>query len=140
MTYRFVPNFALRIVQQALLVEAIVRGFNYMSTPDASSALYTELEQSAPLGVWGALFITCGVVGLFGEAWLSYNGSSLQWSHRAWPTFIAHVGLLALFLAFAVSSLLGVLSREPIYGYVTPYDFAFFALGHWAYARRRKHV
>ncbi|QJD50434.1 hypothetical protein SEA_CHRIS_32 [Mycobacterium phage Chris] len=140
MTYRFVPNFALRIVQQALLVEAIVRGFNYMSTPDASSALYTELEQSAPLGVWGALFIFCGVLGLIGEAWMAYDGTVLRWTHRAWLAFIAHVGLLSLFGAFAFSSMIGVLSREPIYGYVSPYDFAFFALGHWAYARRRKHV
>ncbi|AYR01199.1 hypothetical protein SEA_SCARLETT_32 [Mycobacterium phage Scarlett] len=140
MTYRFVPNFALRLVQQALLVEAIVRGCNYISTPDAASALYTEVEQSAPLAVWGTAFILCGVVGLAGELWMNYNGTSIASQHRAWPPLIAHVGCMVLFGAFAISSLIGVLSREPIYGYVTPYDFAFFALGHWAYARRRKHV
>ncbi|AXH48806.1 minor tail protein [Mycobacterium phage Steamy] len=140
MTYRFVPNFALRVVQIALLVEAIIRGLNYMATPSDYSPIYSAAEQSAPLWVWGWLFITAGVLGLAGEAWMSSNGSSLAWNYRAWPSFVSHIGLMSLFVAFALSSGAGVISREPLYGFISPADFMFFAVAHWAFARRRKHV
>lgn len=141
MTYRFVSDSALRVVQVGILTEAVVRGLNYIATPSQElSLLYDAADKSMPLWCWGLIFILFGVTGLLGELWMSTNGTSVQWSHRAWPSYLAHTGLMVLFGAFAFSAAAGVIARDGFYGFVTPYDFLFFAIAHWAYARRRKHV
>ncbi|QFP94820.1 hypothetical protein SEA_MARSHAWN_34 [Mycobacterium phage Marshawn] len=142
MTYRFVRDSSLRIVQLGLLTEAVVRGFNYIRTPLAeTSVVYDAAQETAPLAVWGSLFLAFGLLGLAGELWMQHRGrrgTTLEWSHLAWPSFVSHIGLMALFAAFAISAFVGVLTRSPVYGFVTPYDFVVFMLVHWAFARRRK--
>ena len=141
MTYRFVTNTSLRIVQIGLLLEAIVRGVNYLVTPSDASMLYHAAQGTMPLYVWGIMFIAMGLIGLLGELWMSYNGSTLGWDNRSWPSFISHIGLMALFAGFAASAVVGIVERgAPFYGFVTPFDFVVFSVAHWAFARRRKHA
>lgn len=140
MTYRFVSDTALRVGQFALLIEAVVRGLNYLATPPRSSDALSQLELSAPLWVWGYTFIVFGVIGLFGEALLSGTQSNGSYNPRAWPSFIAHGALMFLFMAIAVGTAVGIAERQPVYGFVSPYDLLAFAVGHWMFARRRKHA
>lgn len=141
MTYRYVSDTGLRVAQFALLLEAVVRGLNYLATPQGSPAL-TQMELTAPLWAWGVLFITLGVTGLFGEALMS--GTTAPDGHlynpRAWPSFFAHSALMFTFLACAAASMISVAARTPFYGFVGPYDLFAFAVGHWVFARRRKNV
>lgn len=142
MTYRLVPDYALRVAQFFLLLEAIVRGLNYLATPQGSSAALTQIELTAPLWVWGALFITLGAIGLYGEALMSGTrapGGQL-YNPRAWPSFFAHSALMFTFIAWAVASLVSVSERQPFYGFVGSYDLFAFAVGHWVFARRRRNV
>lgn len=140
MTYKFVSDTALRVGQFALLIEAVVRGLNYLVTPPRSSDALSQLEQSAPLWIWGYIFIVLGVLGLFGEALLSGTDSNGSYNPRAWPSFLAHGALMFLFAAIAVGTIVGIAQREPFYGFVAPYDLMAFAIGHWIFARRRKNA
>lgn len=142
MTYRFVSDGALRIAQIALLLEAVVRGVNYLVTPPASADTLTLLEASAPLWVWGWGFILLGGLGVFGEALMSGTSASpgQLYNSRAWPSFIAHSALMFLFISLALSAGAGVMQREHLYGFVAPYDLLAFSAGHLMFARRRKHV
>lgn len=140
MTYRFVTDSSLRVVQLAFLIEAIVRGLNYITTPDDYSLLYWQAQESMPLDMWGSIFVLFGVTGLFGEWLMHGNGSTNKWDNKAWPSFIAHIGLMVLFVGFSVSAMAGVTMRDGFYGFVVPYDLLIFAVVHWAFARRRRHV
>lgn len=142
MTYRFVSETALRFVQLALLVEAIVRGINYIITPTEASSVYNQLIESAPMWVWGVGFIFFGTAGLFGEALLAGNVEppTVMRNPRAYPSFFAHSALMILFIALALSAIAGVADRDPFYGFHVPYDMLAFAGLHWMFARRRKNA
>lgn len=141
MTYRYVSNTALRIGQIALLVEAIMRGLNYVTTPQRAAGVLNQVEGSAPLWAWGGLFVGLGVLGLFGEALISgtepYLGS---YNPRAWPSFIAHSALMCAYLAISAGALVTVIQTHPHYGYLESYDMFGLALANWVFARRRRHV
>lgn len=141
MTYRYVSPIGLRIGQIALLVEAIVRGINYIRVPPAARnpILVNVVEASAPVWVWGTLFITLGVVGLYGEAWLSGTETSPgQYNPRAWPSFIAHSALMCAYIGIALGATLLVARQHPGYGWLDPYDLYGLALANWIFARLRR--
>lgn len=141
-TYRYVSDTALRVAQIFLLLEAVVRGLNYLASPPGSSITLNQLELTAPLWVWGWLFITLGAIGLFGEALMSGTKAPLGqiYNPRAWPSFFAHSALMFTFITCSVATIVAVAQREPFYGFVGAYDLFAFAVGHWVFARRRKHV
>lgn len=149
MTYRYVADRSLQIAQIALLATAVVRGANYLVTPPGSSFTLWSIEDSAPLWVWGYTFIGFGMLGLLGEAWMGHgkwadgggrHARTPSWvAQRRWiPSNIAHVGLILLYLAVAVSAAIGLFAREPFYGFVAPVELTGFALAHWVFASRRK--
>ncbi|AEJ94516.1 minor tail protein [Mycobacterium phage Achebe] len=142
MTFRYVPAYGLRVIQLAVLFEAIVRGLMYLFMPAGSSASLTQLENSAPLTVWGAVFITAAVFGLFGETLMSgtesYMGSSSHNNPRAWPSFIAHASLMILYVALAFGYGTALYQADAAHFAIIPYDLLLIAYLHWLFARRRK--
>lgn len=136
MTYRLIPPFGLRLLQIVVLVEAITRGIAYVTLPNSVLA-DTDVVNSAPLWVWGSVFIAFGVLGLFGEALLSGVPIDRNGTPRAWPSFIAHTGLMALYatlgLAYASAAVAGETYLASAPGAVIGFAFV-----HWLFARRRK--
>ncbi|AOT24686.1 minor tail protein [Mycobacterium phage Stasia] len=125
-----------------MLFEAVFRGLMYLLMPDRSTTALTQLENSAPLAVWGVVFITAAVVGLFGEALMSgteaYNGTSSQSNPRAWPSFIAHAALMILYVTLALGYGMSLYDAEAAHFAIIPYDLLLIAYLHWLFARRRK--
>ncbi|ATN87949.1 minor tail protein [Mycobacterium phage Cerulean] len=144
MTFRYVPAWGLRGLQFAVLVEASLRGLMYMLMPHVglSSSSLTELERSAPLYVWGLIFIAASVFGLFGETLMSgtenYMGSSSQNNPRAWPSFISHAALMILYVTLALAYGASLYDANAAHFAIIPYDLLMIAYLHWLFARRRK--
>lgn len=110
-------------VQVCLLLAAVARGIDYIAPPAPQSSVLSVMERLAPMGLWGALFLTGGLIGLIGLA------------IDRWPlASVGHIICLALYGGFAVGSLLDVLGRTPIEGWRTPIDWALLAIVHWAFA------
>jgi hypothetical protein len=139
MTYRYLPSFGLRVLQIVILIESLFRGVSYLTVPKAGTIILTDIEQSAPMQVWGIAFISFAVLGIYGEALMSgtnanpYTGGN----PRAWPSFVAHSGLMILYgtmvLAYADASFNG----RPVLAQAAA-AMAVFAYVHWLFARRRK--
>lgn len=141
MTYRFVPAFGLRLIQLIILVKSILRGIMYLAVQPNVAVELTPLEQTAPLAVWGTIFITFGVLGLFGEALMSgceITHMRSQGNIRAWPSFIAHASLTILYITLAVAYSASVYRHNITSMALTPFDMLMLAYLHWLFARRRK--
>ncbi|AMS01026.1 minor tail protein [Mycobacterium phage ArcherNM] len=138
MTYRYTPPFGLRILQIVILIESLTRGIAYIVTPQVVLS-ETDIVNSAPIQVWGSIFIAFAVLGLFGEALMSgvTKVDSSGGNPRAWPSFIAHSGLMVLYaalsLAYASAVLDGELTLSSAPGAVLVFGYI-----HWLFARRRK--
>uniref|UniRef100_A0AAU8GMJ5 Membrane protein n=1 Tax=Mycobacterium phage Stink TaxID=3136630 RepID=A0AAU8GMJ5_9VIRU len=139
MTYRYLPPFGIRVLQLVILIESFLRGFSYVAAPHGVLAT-TDLIHSAPMSVWGALFMGFAVLGLFGEALMS--GTSPSFGNganpRAWPSFVAHAGLMILYITIAVAYAGAVVDGELGLASAPP-AMAVFAFTHWLFARRRKY-
>ncbi|AFF28328.1 minor tail protein [Mycobacterium phage Twister] len=137
MTYRYTPPFGLRLLQLVILFEALFRGLTYVVRPDTVMAT-TDVTKSAPMEVWGAIFILFAVVGFFGEALMS--GVPINQDNangRAWPSFIAHAGLMIMYLTLSLAYADAVISGE--FGLASaPVAMLVLAFIHWLFARRRK--
>ncbi|AQP31023.1 minor tail protein [Mycobacterium phage Tinybot] len=143
MTFRYVPAWGLRGLQLAVLMEAGLRGLMYLLLPSLplSAASLTELERSAPLPVWGAIFIAAAVVGLFGEALMSGTEPwmlSGRGNPRAWPSFVAHAALMILYITLAMAYGASLYASNAAHFAIIPYDLLLLAYLHWLFARRRK--
>lgn len=138
MTWRLIrtDDKLLQLAQLVLLCVAVTRGLDYLITPAGSSAALSYIEQSAPLPVWGALFIAFGMTGLAGEWWMSFGESDRRWI----ASWTAHAGLAALYFTFAIGALLELFSREPFYGFRTACDWAILGFLHVVFIRRRDRV
>ncbi|BBX09505.1 hypothetical protein [Mycolicibacterium aichiense] len=137
MTYRYTPPFGIRVLQIVILCEAILRGIAFILTPQVTLAT-TDIVASAPIQVWGAGFITFAVVGLFGEALMSgVPLSANDSSARAWPSFVAHSGLMILYSAMTLAYVAAVFDGEHALS-TAPGAMAVFAYVHWLFARRKK--
>jgi hypothetical protein len=99
--YRYVRPQALATAQIVLFCAATIRGGDYIVRDYISAAratwTLTIVEESGPLWLWGALFITAGVIGIAGELWCRYI------NRRAAPTvpWMCHVVLFALYAVVA---------------------------------------
>lgn len=138
MTYRFVSNTALRIGQIALLGEAVIRGMNYILTPPEEIPAMNSVEASAPLWMWGGLFVGLGVLGWFGEALMSGTEHVVGDNPRAWPSFLAHSALMCTYLAMALGSFASVMQQHPRYGWLIAYDLLGATIGNWIFAKKRR--
>lgn len=140
MTYRYTPTFALRIIQLVILFEAIMRGLMYLLIDKQTTQELSALEQSAPLAVWGGVFIAFGVLGLFGEALMSgteaYMGS--RGNPRAWASFMAHASLMILYVTLSLAYTASITEKGLAFMALVPYDLLMLAYLHWMFARRRK--
>ncbi|OCB43952.1 hypothetical protein A5721_22955 [Mycobacterium vulneris] len=136
MTWRLVHTDALQLVQLYVLAAAVVRGVDYLITPPGSSEVLNLIERAAPLWFWAVVFIAFGVLGLAGEWWMSFGVSTNRWI----ASYIAHAGLVALYLAVGIGALSDVLDRNPPYGFRTPMEWIFIAVVHAIFVRRRERV
>lgn len=138
MTYRYVTEAALKVGQIALLGEAIVRGLNYILAPPTEFVAMNTVQDSAPLWVWGILFISLGVAGWFGEALMSGTEPYHGQNPRAWPSFLAHTALMCTYLSIAIGAFVAVVQQHPRYGWLSVYDLLGMAVANWIFARRRR--
>ncbi|QLF84433.1 hypothetical protein SEA_TOPANGA_30 [Mycobacterium phage Topanga] len=139
MTYRYAPPFGLRMLQIVVLLEALARGISLILTQQTVLAA-TDVAKSAPLYVWGAVFVAFATLGLFGEALMS--GTVVDYNRpnpRAWPSFIAHAGLMILYAALFAAYAMAVADGSAAVA-SAPAAMVVFAYIHWLFARRRKHV
>lgn len=139
MTYRYVPQPLYRVGQIGLLLEALVRGINALVLGSPHTQTQAVAALSAPVYVWGIIGIVLAVLGLGGEVLMDKSKSD----HRAWPSFLAHSGLLFVYAGLALAAGFAVpQGGESTFGtgIVSPADFALLAVWHWIFARRRKHV
>ncbi|AZS08234.1 hypothetical protein PBI_IRONMAN_32 [Mycobacterium phage IronMan] len=139
MTYRYAPPFGLRVLQLVILTEAMCRGLSLILAKEQVLAT-TDITNAASMQVWGAVFISFSLLGFFGEALMSGIGgvdSQASSDARAWPSFIAHAGLMILYvtlgLAYANAVYDGELSLAS-----APAAMVVIAYIHWLFARRRK--
>lgn len=56
----------LHVVQAGALIVCLVRGVDYLRPDTDASSVLSRVEESAPLAVWGSLFIAAAVIGLTG--------------------------------------------------------------------------
>lgn len=140
MTYRYLPNYALRMIQMVLLFEAIIRGVIYIVARHQLIPELAVITRSAPLAVWGTAFVAFGTLGLFGEALLSGTpeATSTEYTPRALPSFLAHAGLMTLYAAWTLATFAAMLPPPTVPWASMPYDLAMLSLLNWLYARRRK--
>lgn len=136
MTYRYISNAALKVGQIALLGEAVIRGVNYITAPMTEIATMNRVEDSAPLWVWGVVFISLGVAGWFGEALMS-GTERYEQNPRAWPSFIVHSALMCIYLAITIGAAVAVIQQHPRYGWLGVYDLLGMCVANWIFARRR---
>ncbi|ASR86484.1 minor tail protein [Mycobacterium phage Changeling] len=138
MTYRYTPPFGLKILQLVILAEAVARGLAYILTPQVVLST-TDITNSAPIQVWGSIFIFFGVMGFFGEALMSGIGSidSTGSNPRAWPSFIAHAGLMIMYATLSLAYIGAVVDGELGLS-SAPAAMVVFGYVHWLFARRRK--
>lgn len=137
MTYRYVPPFALRVLQLYVLSAAVVRGWNYLATPPRTTVAWSAMENSAPLWVWGLVFAFFGTLGAAGEVWMEFGDSRRKYL----LSFNAHAALMCLYLGVGASAMAGIIDRAPpLFGFVTPYEMIGFGLLHWTFMRRRKNA
>ncbi|AVO22430.1 hypothetical protein SEA_POOMPHA_29 [Mycobacterium phage Poompha] len=137
MTYRYTPPFGLRVLQIVVLLEALARGISMILTPSVVVAT-TDVAASAPLWVWGGIFCAFATVGLFGEALMS--GTSVSGSKpnpRAWPSFIAHAGLMILYATLCLAYINAIVEGQTVVA-SAPAAMVVFGYTHWLFARRRK--
>lgn len=134
MTFRYVATGMLRSAQLYILVAAIVRGVDYLIRPQGGTPALSWIESAIPLHIWGGAFITCGLLGLAGEAWMQWGKSENRWL----ASWTAHVCLVALYLTFAVSALIPVMQQR--WGFSAPFEWLGYALGHALFVRRRKNA
>lgn len=139
MTYRYLPSFGLRVLQLVILLESLIRGIAYIVSPVGVPSA-TDITASAPLNVWGVAFATFAVLGFFGEALMSGTNPDVGrgGNPRAWPSFIAHAGLMILYLTMFVAYGGAVINGDLGLA-AAPGAMLTFAFLHWLFARRRKH-
>ncbi|AGK87508.1 minor tail protein [Mycobacterium phage HINdeR] len=140
MTYRYLPSFGLRVLQLVILLESLIRGIAYIVSPIGVPSA-TDITASAPLGVWGVAFTAFAVLGFFGEALMSGTSPDIRsggGNPRAWPSFIAHAGLMILYLTMFVGYGGAVIDGDLALA-AAPGAMLTFAFLHWLFARRRKH-
>jgi hypothetical protein len=137
MTYRYAPLLGLRVLQVVVLVEAIARGLAYILTPHTVLGR-TDIVNSAPIEVWGTIFIIFGLAGLLGEVLMSgYSpASGIGANPRAWPSFLAHSGLMIMYFTLSLAYLEAAVDGDPSLS-SSPAAMLVFAYVHWLFARRR---
>ncbi|APC43181.1 minor tail protein [Mycobacterium phage Phaded] len=139
MTYRYAPPFGLRVLQLVILAEAMTRGLALILSKEQVLAT-TDITNAAPMQVWGVIFISFSLLGFFGEALMSGINSvdsPAGSDSRAWPSFIAHAGLMILYLTLCLAYGNAVLDGELSLA-SAPAAMVVIAYIHWLFARRRK--
>lgn len=161
MTWQWVPDKHLRFYQLFVLTIAVVWGIDYLITPEwAIGTALSVIERAFPLYVWGVFFLSAGLLGFVGEAWLEYcrrlEKTARPWPGRrkrdrigdcltasenqGWLSYIAHAGLLALYASLGLGYLLNLIVEWHIWGLRAPVLMWGFAAAHWIFMNRRKRV
>ena len=101
MTYRFVKESSLKLLQLWLFSVAIVRGISLIVDPDATIVYLGWPGAIDPAWVWGAFTVSLGVLGFLGEWWMDWGTKHYRWI----LSFTAHAGLAGVYLVYGISSL-----------------------------------
>jgi hypothetical protein len=97
MMWRYLDSRDIRGIQAALLVGAILLGICCAVMPP-----HTLHESAQFMRVWAAGLIFFGLLGIVGEEVNERTKGRRRWI----PSFLAHVGLTGIYLAFAADALL----------------------------------
>lgn len=99
MMWRNVSLDNIKGLQQAFLAAAILLGAILVAT---GPPLTNQLTFTVRL--WGIGLVAAGVLGALGEVWISHGKSGYRW-FAAW---LAHVGLMAIYVGLAFDSLVNI--------------------------------
>lgn len=100
---------AATLIQTAALLTALVRGIDYLITPDgAAEQALGVVEAALPLHVWGSAYVVAGAIGLAGQVIRRYPVAA-----------VAHGILAGLYLAFGLGQLVWVASLGETHGWRT---------------------
>ena len=106
---------AATLLQAGLLFTALLRGIDYMVTPQGEAGRTLGFVEAAlPLGTWGAVYAIAGAIGLAGQVIRRYPVAA-----------VAHGVLVGLYLAFGLGQLVLVASMEEHYGWRTGVGWVF---------------
>lgn len=139
---QFFPAKAVRAGQFIILVEAILRGWSYLVTPSGAIVSMTSAERTAPLWVWGCLFLVPAVVAIGFEIfklkpWRMKNRKAIFVNPlENWVTPQARYVHMFFALALTVlgfSSWAGIIERVPFYGFYAPIDTWIIAYAHFVF-------
>lgn len=145
MTWRRVDPYFARRIQLAIFVLGFGFGLDQILTPVGSSTALTAAEQSAfPLWAWGTTIVLASLAGFTVEWLVLGNDHPLVPTHNrwryGWVSNVAHIVLLAMFVALAGSALSDVVTRGIETGYWFGFRTAIFwggyAYANWQFIRR----
>ncbi|MFN3600493.1 MAG: hypothetical protein ACK4UY_03785 [Dietzia sp.] len=122
------------LLQTALAAEALLRGTDYALHHHQPASVLGAIQATAPIWVWGAVFLFGGALLLAGIV------------HEQWPAApLGHLILLTTYVSFSLGALIDSATNEMPGGWRTGTTFAALAVMHlvflygsWAAWRRRQ--
>ncbi|OZF00863.1 hypothetical protein CH300_20215 [Rhodococcus sp. 15-1154-1] len=119
--------FSIRLIEKAVLLQAALRGLDYILLPTATAPIASlfVVERALPLWLWG-----CGYLG-----WALVAYAGMWWKQTPFAA-VGHFSLGVIFGLFAVFSLAEIIGREgELYGWRTGTAWVVASLIHFVYAR-----
>lgn len=150
--YRLVPSPAgtERIAQILILLLACSFGTDYLIEPPKATLYTTEQLIGGLLPLWGAAFLTLGIMGLLGELWMAIGhakepsenpvGYICTARNRWWPSFTAHVGLCGMYAGIGFGCIAEMIVHGHLYGMRVVGGMFMLVVGHCFFAQKRRHV
>jgi hypothetical protein len=141
----------MRLFQVLVLVAACQWGIDYIQHPEPDDLYVFERMMDGhpiPLPVIGWLLLSLGMLGLVGELWFEMGDRKTRGtvpavctaSSRWWPSFTAHSGLCAAYIAIGVGSLIQMLWSGDLYGWRMTGGAGLLAFAHYIYMQRRRNA
>ena len=101
---------SIRLIEVIVLIQATLRGIDYVLLPDANPPIATlyVVERALPLDAWGWGFIAWGFI--------TYVG---MWWKQSPLSAVGHMGIASIYGVFATGSLVEVITDGELYGWRT---------------------
>lgn len=106
------------------------------------------VESALPIPVWGFLFLSAGVLGLFGEVWIDLGRhkpapkkpipAMCRAENRWWPSYLAHSMLCSLYATVGFGYLLNLVTGWHVWGFRSCLVMWMIAYGHFVFIGRRR--
>jgi hypothetical protein len=139
-----------RLFQVGVLVLALQWGIDYLLNPPKRDMYIFERMMDGhpiPLPLIGGLLLLLGTMGLVGELWIetgdrkTRGAPAICTARNRWlPSFIAHSGLCAAYLAIGVGCAVEMIYNNHLYGLRMTGSMLLLAFAHYVYAQRRRNA